>query len=184
MKKSKTLGLFAIAVIACNANANNKLKRYEVKSGIVKYTTSISGKVMGSTVNGSGTSSLFFKEWGAVELNEEKSSQTSSIKFLGKKTTETEYSHSMAKLDNGKSYFVDFENKKIIGGRDATMELTKAFYPNADAGDAGKNMMESMGGKKVSTEKFMGYTCDIWEIARGTQWNYKGVMLKMEKYSL
>lgn len=169
-----------IALTSYTVSAQNKLKRYDVKSGIIKYTTTISGKVLGSTVDGSGTSSLYFKDYGAIELNEEESSQTTSMKFFGKKSTETENSHSMAKLDNGKSYFVDFENKKIIGGRDAGMELTKAFYPNADAGEAGKDMAESIGGKKVGTESFMGHTCEIWEIAGGRQWNYKGVMLKME----
>jgi hypothetical protein len=180
MKKISILTTLLIAFGICNLSAQNKLKRYDVKSGIVEYTTTISGKVMGSTINGSGTSNLYFKDWGAVELNEEKSSQTTSIKFFGKKTTETENTHSMAKLDNGNSFYVDFENEKIIGGRDAAMELTKAFYPNADAGEAGENMAESIGGKKVGTEKFMGHTCDIWEIAGGRQWNYKGVMLKME----
>lgn len=180
MKKTNIITTLLIAFSICNLSAQDKLKRYDVKSGIVEYTTSISGKVMGSTIDGSGTSSLYFKDWGAIELNEEESSQTSTFKIFGKGKTETENSHSMAKLDNGKSYFVDFENKKIIGGRDAAMELTKTFYPNADAGEAGENMAESIGGKKVGTEKFMGYTCDIWEIAGGRQWNYKGVMLKME----
>jgi len=179
----KTLSILICLLVAftnCNGNDQEKLKRYNVKSGIVKYTTTISGKVMGSAINGSGTSSLYFKDWGALELNEEESSQTSTIKFFGKKTTETENSHNMAKLDNGKSYYVDFENRKVIAGSDAAMELTKSFYPNADAGKAGENMAESIGGKKVGTEKFMGYSCDIWEIAGGKQWNYKGVMLKME----
>lgn len=180
MNKTNILIIFLIASTICNLSAQNQLKRYDVKSGIVEYKTTISGKMMGSIISGDGTENLFFKDWGAIELKEIESSQTTTIKNFGKGKTETEKTHSINKLDNGKSYSVDFDNKKIYANRDMAMEITKAFQPDADAGEAGENMAESIGGKKVGTEKFKGYTCDIWEIAGGRQWNYKGVMLKME----
>jgi hypothetical protein len=86
----------------------------------------------------------------------------------------------MVKLDNGESFSVDFNKKKIYASRDMVMDMVIANHPNADAGEVGESMLESMGGKKTGTEKFLGYTCDIWEIMGGKQWIHKGLMLKME----
>ncbi len=191
MKKLIIILSLLIVTISCKGNENkdsldvtdkqeNKLKRYEVKSGIVKYTSTISGKVMGSVITGSGTESLYFKDWGAVELVEEKSSQTTNTKFFGKKNTETTNTHTISKLDNGESYHVDFDKKQIFLRRDMAMDMTKAFHPNADAGDVGKNMLESMGGKIIGNEKFLGYDCEIWDVMGAKQWMYKGVVLKLE----
>ncbi len=190
-KLSILLSLFV--VLSCKGNENNtadslgttnkqenKLKRYEVKSGIIKYTSTSSGKVIGSTIKGSGTESVYFKDWGAIELIEEQSSQTTTTKIFGKTSTQTTSTHTIAKLDNGESYHVDFDKKQIYLRRDMAMDMTKAFHPNADAGDVGKNMLEGMGGKKIGTEKFLGYTCEVWDIMGAKQLMYKGVVLKLE----
>ncbi len=170
--------LFAMA--SCFGNTQNELKRYDVKSGIVEYVTTTSGKVMGSTISGKGTEKLFFKDWGALELKETELSQTTTIKFFGKGKTETENSHAINKLDNGESYFVDFDKKQIYASRDMAMDMTEAFQPDGDAGEVGESMLKKMGGEKVGTEKFLGYNCDVWTLLGGRQWIYKGVMLKME----
>ena len=180
MKKLSILLSLVVILVSCNGNSQNKLKRYNIKSGIVKYTTTISGKVMGSTINGSGTESVYFKDWGAVELKEEQSTQTSTMKFFGKVKTEKTSTHTINKLDNGESYVVEFDKKQIFLGRDMAMDMTKAFHPNADAGDVGKSMLESMGGKKIGTESILGYNCDVWDIKGAKQWMYKGIVLKMD----
>lgn len=172
--------ILALAILTISAFAQTRLKRYDVKSGIVEYETTISGKIMGSTISGSGTEKLFFKDWGAIELKETESSQTTTIKIFGKGKTETENTHTINKLDNGESYIVDFEKKQIYASRDMAMDMTKAFHPDADAGEVGESMLESMGGEKVGTEKFLGYNCDVWNISGGKQWLYKGLMLKLE----
>ncbi|SHF65292.1 hypothetical protein SAMN05444274_10763 [Mariniphaga anaerophila] len=163
-----------------NSNAQKELKRYRVKSGIVEYTTTISGKLMGSTVTGSGTQSLYFKNFGAVELKEEQSEQTTTTKLFGKSNTETEQTHTINKLDNGKSYSVDFDQEQIYASRDMAMDMITAFQPDADAEAAGKAMLESMGGEKTGNGKVLGYDCEIWNLAGVKQWFYKGVMLKAE----
>lgn len=188
MKKIIFLLSFLIVFTACKGNENKtkddnaaqetKLKRYDVKSGIVEYKTTISGSVMGGTVTGSGTQSLYFKNWGAKEIREDQSAQTTKISMMGVNSEEKTSSHTMDKLDNGKSYHVDFEAKEIYLSNDPIMEFIKES--GTDAGDAGKKMLESMGGKLVGNEKFMGYDCEIWEIMGGKQWLYKGVMLKLE----
>lgn len=190
MKKlSIVLSLFII-IVSCKGNENkdkpdkksakqeNQLKRYNLKSGIIAYKTTISGEVMGSVITGSGTENLYFKDWGAVELREEQSTQTTNTNIFGQKNSETTESHVMNKLDNGKSYHADFDKKLIYLRRDPMMEMMK--QTNTDAGDVGKSMLESMGGKKIGEEKFLGYNCEIWDIMGAKQWMYKDVMLKLE----
>lgn len=169
-----------LTLASCNGKAENKLKRYELKSGIVEYVTTISGKVLGSTVSGGGTEMLFFKDWGALELKESVSSQTSVMKIFGREKTETTDTHTINKLDNGDSYSVDFKNKKIYQAEDMAMEMVKNTHPDGDAGDVGRDMLVAMGGKMIGNENFKSYKCEVWEILGGKQWIYKGLMLKME----
>lgn len=178
MKKINILLLLVIVLSSCNGTSQNKLKRYNVKSGIVKYTTTISGKMLGGTITGSGTESLFFKDYGAVELKEAQSTKTTTMKFFGRKKVETAKEHTMNKLDNGKNYLVDFKTKTITENTDPAMEMMK--QTNTDAGEAGKSMLESMGGKKVGNETYKDHNCEVWEFPGGKQWIYKGVMLKLD----
>jgi len=156
----------------------NTLKRYTVKSGIVKYKTTTNGKVFGSSIKGSGTELLYFKNWGAIELLEEESTKTTHSKIFGKEKTETTNTHNMSKLDNGKSYHVDFDNATVYLRRDPAMEFMK--QTDTDAGNAGKQMLESMGGKMTGKESFLGYTCEVWDVMGAKQWIYQGVTLKIE----
>jgi len=183
MKKAALfLSLFIIFTCLANNNSNaqNKLKRYNVESGIIQYKSTTSGKILGSTVTGSGTESVSFKDWGAIELLEEKSSQTTTTKIFRKSSTKTETVHTMNKLDNGKSYSVDFDKKEIYLRRDMAMDMTSQFHPDADAGEVGMGMLESMGGEKIGDEKFLGYDCEIWNVLGAKQWMYKGVVLRLE----
>ena len=141
-------------------NQDKKLKRYNVKSGIVTYKITISGKVLGSTITGSGTENLYFKNWGAIELVEEKSTKTTKMKLFGKRKTETTNTHTMNKLDNGESYHVDFEHKVIHLRRDMAMDLSSMFHPESDAGEVGKNMVEGVGGKIIGTEVYIDHISD------------------------
>lgn len=178
MKNLSIILTLFIAISSCNGNDQNKLKRYEIKSGIVHYKTTISGKIMGSTIAGSGTENLYFKDWGAIELKEEESSQTTTMKFFGKKKVETENTHVINKLDNGESYSVNFETEEIHVRRDPMMDMMK--QSDTDVGKAGQNMLKAMGGEKIGIEDFLGYNCEIWDINGAKQWIYKGVVLKMD----
>ena len=166
--------------LADNTPANEtQLKRYNVKSGIVKYKTTFSGKMMGSTIDGDGTEELYFKNWGALELRKTDSKQVTHINMFGQKKTEVNEEHKIEKLDNGKAYSVDVKNKVIYMRNDPAMELMKNTN-NGDVVAVGEKMLESMGGKKIGKEKILGYNCDIWEIPGGKQWIYKGVPLKLQ----
>lgn len=189
MMKKIVLILFLISFINCKGNKENPLeresyttkeptvKRYDVKSGIVIYKISMKGKIMGSTISGNGTENLYFNNWGAIELVEENSTKTTKIHFFGKEKIKTEKTHTISKLDNGKSYSVDFKNASIYLRKDPMMELMK--NTNTDAGNAGKEMLKAMGGKKIGEETFLGYPCEIWDAVGTKQWIYKGVTLKM-----
>ncbi|HIP47445.1 MAG TPA: hypothetical protein EYG92_00550 [Lutibacter sp.] len=193
MKKLSILVALVIITASCRGNENKaadslavnsdkqetKLKRYEVKSAMVTYKTIVSGKVMGSTISGSGTESLYFKNWGDLELKEAQSSQTTTSKFFGKSSTQTTETHTMNKLDNGKSYHVDFERKIIMLRRDMAMEMNKMFA-DGDVNKTGKQMLEGMGGKIVGQGSVLGYNCDIWDVMGAKQWIYKGLPLKIE----
>jgi len=193
MKYFSTL-IILLLLISCNNNENktsetaslisskqsNQLKRYKVESGIITYETTMNGKVMGSVISGSGTEKLCFKDWGAIELVEEKSTTTTKMKMFGQNSTETENVHTMAKLDNGESYHVDFDKKEIYAGRDMAMDLTTMFHQDQDAGEVGKSMTDGMGGKVIGNESFLGYDCEIYDLMGSKQWIYKGVTLKME----
>ena len=184
------IAIFWIVSISCNGskensdnaitqsdNQNPTLKRYDVKSGSITYKITINGKVMGSTITGSGSEKLYFKNWGATELKEENSTKTTKMNFFGKEKIKTDKTHTINKLDNGKSYLVNFKNASIYLRRDPMMELMK--NTNTDAGNAGKEMLKSVGGKKIGEENFLGYPCEIWDAMGSKQWIYKGVTLKI-----
>lgn len=179
-KAFKTLFILSllIANTNCIGNDQNELKRYDVKSAVVHYRSKVSGIVMGSTISGSGTESLYFKDWGAVELVEEESTQTNEVNVFGTKKIETVDIHTINKMNNGENYHVDFDRKSITLTRIADTDLMQ--QTNTNATEVGKNMLESMGGKKVGDEKILGYACEIWEILGAKQWMHKGVVLKLE----
>jgi len=190
MKKISII-LFLLMIISCKGNENNpkngesgtqetNLKRYQVKSGIINYKTTISGKVIASTITGSGTEVRYFKDWGALERFEQKSTKTTNTVVMGKQINETTSDHQMLKLDHGDSYTIDFKNKTILQQGDVAMEMIKKMHPNKDAGEVGKAILEGMGGKQIGKQDFLGYQCEIWDLMGVKQWIYKGVMLKSE----
>jgi hypothetical protein len=179
MKKLSILLVFIIVTSFTVKEKQTKLKRYEVKSAMVTYNTVISGTVLGSTIEGSGTESLYFKDWGDVELKETQSTTTTKTNIFGIKKTEISTTHTMNKLDNGKSYGVDFDNKKIVLQRDMAMEMNKMFA-DGNVNKTGKEMLEGMGGKIVDQGTVLGYKCDVWEVMGGKQWMYKGLPLKIQ----
>jgi uncharacterized protein YfkK (UPF0435 family) len=185
MKKLSILIALFIAITSCKGSEPNndqeQIKRYKVESGIVEYKTTINGKVMGSTITGSGVQYLYFKNWGAIELQEENSTQTSVMKFFGKEKKETTTSHTMHKIENTKNYIVDFDKELITVANIPGMAL---MGDNKDAEQAGKDIMISMGGEKIGDGNFMGYNCEIWSVMGAKQWVHKGVMLKMEMSTL
>jgi hypothetical protein len=143
-----------------------KSRRYEVKSGMVVYELSGGGGMLGFKTERKGHKTLYFEDYGNVEVQETEESTTT----MG----QTEKHHELVKIKNGMVYSVDFEEKVII-----KQDMT-SMMKDKDAGKMGKDMLTQMGGKKTGNGKVLGYACEIWE-AMGTRiWIYKGVTLKIE----
>lgn len=167
MKNIKILtALLLLAATISGLSA--EMKRYEIKSGIVEYTISGGGNIMGIGSKTEGTSKLIFKEYGNLERHEEQSSTTT----MGR----TDKSHNITMIKDGKFYGVDFEEKIII---EHSPEMFKQMS-DKDMTKMGKEMMEKMGGKKIGKEKVLGHNCEIWEVMGTKTWIYKGIPLKSE----
>ncbi len=164
MNKLK-IGLIVFLIVSVTSLFAD-MKRYEVKSGEIQYEISGSGTMIGVTTEISGSSSLFFKDYGRIELNKERIVQ----EMMGQK----EISEDIVKIDGDIVYSVDLEENVIY----------KQKMPD-DSKDAvlktkGAKSLESLGGKKIGTEKVAGYNCDIWELSGVKMCLYKGVPLKTE----
>lgn len=165
----KNFKLLAVVLITLGVTAlSAQTKRYDVKSGIIEYTITHSGNMMGMKMQGSGTAKTVFKEWGNVELHSE---ETKTV-TMGM----NQHDKQVTKIENGIVYTVDFDQKVIY-------ELGIDAMSNSEDKDllrAGKDVLISMGGKKIGDEKFLGYDSEVWELMKVKVWLHKGVMLKSE----
>jgi hypothetical protein len=154
--------LFILALASIQWIMAQKVKRYDVKSGIIEYKTSTGH---GSVVS-EGTKTVAFTDFGARESIQEDYNE-------GDQTV-----HKFSLFNNGMVYIVDYDAEKIYQKADPMAMMHKEF--GADMGNTGEEMLKAMGGKKIGNEKFLGYDCELWQFPGGKQWIYKGVMLKSE----
>ena len=167
MGKSKYIfGFLLFGMASLFAQTN----RYDVKSAIVEYAIAGSGEVMGNKASLSGSSKLYFKNFGEVELSEEKIVQAAN--------GEEEEEHSITKIVGNKKYNVDF-NEKIIYQQEMVIEEENPLLNLKDS-----DTLISMGAKKVGTESILGYKCDIWQLGEDKIWIYNTVPLKFISKSL
>ena len=145
---------------------NAEQKRYEIKSGIVEYAISGGGNMMGIETKIKGTSKVVFKEWGDVELHDE----TTQSVIMGRE----ERAHQTTKIDSGKIYIVDYEQKSIVQ-YDPSMLMQSEYKELAKST---KEMMHSIGATKTGEETIHDYLCEVWEAKHMKLWLHKGVMLK------
>jgi hypothetical protein len=163
----KIVRITTLMVLICFGTLLNAgSKRYEVKSGVIEYTLNGESNMMGMKSKISGSAKTVFKAWGAVERSE----QTSQTSVMGN----TQSTHTMTKIMDQKVYVVDFNQRVIYEYTPQMLESS----PNQDLAKTGKEMMKSMGAKKIGEENFMGYRCEVWEMMGTKIWLYKGIMLK------
>ena len=167
MKKLKYVGIFLmLGVVSLFAQAN----RYDVKSGMVEYEIMGSGEVMGSATTVSGTGKLYFKDFGNVELTDEKIQQT----VLGDKEEE----RMISKIMGDKIYTVDFTDEVVY-----TQKMV-IDDENANLNVRNKEAFISMGAKNLVSEEILGYKCDVWQLGEDKIWVYNSVPLKIISKSL
>ncbi len=164
----KQMRLWAVlcALVLSTSTLMAETKRYEIQSAIIDYATGSSGNMMGIQTQTEGTSKVVFKEWGDVELREER---TRSV-IMGREA----HSHQTTKIDHDKVYIVDYQ-QKVIHQYDPTT-LMRSQYK--DISKNSKEMIRSMGGAKTGEENLFGYDCEIWESQQIKLWLYKGIILK------
>ena len=167
MRKSKYIFIFLLlSVVNLFAAAN----RYEVKSGMVEYEIIGEGDIAGGSATLTGTSKLYFKDFGNVELTDEKIQQTIM--------KETEEERTVTKIMGDKIYNVDFideityTQKMVLDEEDPTLNVKN------------KEAFISMGAKNLGIEKILGYDCDVWQLGEDKIWVYNSVPLKLITKSL
>ena len=164
MKKLLLLGISLMVISTQTVFA--KTKRYDVESGIVTYTITSSGNIMGFRHESHGKKTLYFKEYGNVEVQE--SEEVSST--MG----HTDREHILFKIEDGIAYSVNFQRKMI------TKQDISEMMQGRDMGKMGREMLKKMGGKKVGSGKVLGFPCEVWEVTGSKIWMYKGVTLRSE----
>ncbi len=167
MRQIKIWSVVFALMFATNA-LNAQTKRYEIKSGIIEYVISGGGNMMGIKTQIEGKSKAFFKEWGEVELHEE----TTKSVIMGRE----EDTHQTTKINNGKVYVVDYEQKTIVQYEYDPSMLGHSEHK--DLAKSGKEMMLAMNGTKTGEERVLDYLCEVWETPKIKLWLHKGVMLK------
>ena len=168
MGKVKYIFIFLLVGFVSNLFALTN--RYEMKSGIVEYE--IVGNA-GSENNGEvirGTSKLYFKDYGNLELTDEKIVQT----IMGEKEEE----RTVSKIVKDKMFTADF-NDEVIYSQKLIFDADNAMLNIKN-----KETFVQMGAKHKGTEEILGYKCDIWELGEDKIWVYNSVPLKQVSQSL
>lgn len=144
--------------------------RYEIKSGMVEYEIlgKADGMEKGDTI--SGTSKLYFKDFGKVELLDEKIVQT----IMGEKEEE----HIISKIVSDNLFTVDF-NDEVIYSQKLILD-EENFMQNIKNYES----FVQMGAKNLGKEDILGYKCDVWQLGEDKIWVHKSVPLKLINQSM
>jgi len=156
----------------------NHYKRYDVKSGKIDYKIIGSGTIMGVETKTVGIKRVLFDGYGAREISEINRIQKT---VMDGKTT-ADKSHKITYMNGAMIYHIDMKRKRIMRMLNPALMLSslKGRTPEQFA----EYMMKKMGGKKIGTDKVLGYRCDLWSIMDAKQCIYKGVVLKIESNTM
>lgn len=167
MKQIKIWGVLFVLILTVST-LHAETKRYEIKSGIIEYAVSGGGNMMEIKTQIEGKSKAIFKEWGNIELYED----TTKSVIMGKEET----TRQTTKIDNGNVYIVDHVQKIIVHYRPEMLLQSE----HKDLTKGSKEILLTMGGRKIGEEAIQGYVCEIWEAQQIKLWLHKGIMLKSE----
>ena len=156
---------------------SDMMKRYDVKSGKIEYSIKESGDIMGMVkIKGVGKKRLVFDNYGMKDLTEENKVKKETTGGQTKITKK----HTIQYMNDGIMYRVDFKKKTIVRMENPAMGMNAMLGGGKNIGQTGEAMMKSMGGKKVGTDKVLGYSCDVWDLMGVKQCIYKGIPLRIE----
>jgi len=164
------LSIAFVAFASCDKEdspeINGSNKRLNIESGIIHYSTTTLGMLPDVTISGPGTAELYFKDWGALKLETSRNELTYTYPTF----INIVNNHETTKIDSETIYSVDYASGIILTQKGAVIEFM--FFNSQVA-------LESMSYKKVGTEEYEGYDCEIWKNDSDNKvWMYKGVELK------
>lgn len=159
--------VFLISLLICTVGFS-QTNRYSVKSGFVEYD--ILGEGLSKDENISGTSSLYFKDFGNIELIDERIVQVIA--------NEPEEERVVYKIIKDRVYTADF-NDEITYSQKLSLDDENPLFNIKN-----RETFTQMGAKFLGNENILGYKCDVWELGDYKIWVYNSVMLKQISKSL
>lgn len=152
--------------------ADSKMyQKFDEERGAIEYNITASTEMMGVKSKTLAKKQVLFSEYGTKMLSDESK--------VVKQNEEITKSRVIVYMNRSILYTVDFNTKKITRMENPAFAMMGLSDKN-NAQQAGMTMLKSMGGKKIGTDKVLGYGCDIWEVMGTKQCIYKGITLKAE----
>lgn len=162
--------LFSLAIITLITNAQvNQANQFVIKSGYVEYE--LTGSV-------TGTKKFWWDNYGDKTRNETES--TSIIQFFG--TTTKEEQHTITITDENTIYTQDIiKGTAYKSSNDEYEEIANEMtedMTDAEIEQLGEDILASLGGERLGTEKVIGKECEVIKVMMAKVWIYKGIPLK------
>jgi hypothetical protein len=171
----KTLNMNKLVLIATFITISTALcaqtmkGQYGFKSGHVEYEL---------TGNTTGTKTLWWDNYGAQSYTETNS--VTVIEMFGIKN-ETKM-HTIMVIDGENFWSADLDKKTGQEGSISSMlgyEAVSEMTPE-EKEQFGEQMIDSLGGERMGTEKIKGCDCEVIYLGGAKSWNCKGVILKLQ----
>ncbi|MDD2635339.1 MAG: hypothetical protein PHW82_07555 [Bacteroidales bacterium] len=169
--KQLIVGILLVTAVSLNAQVTRNM--YGFKSGHVEY------ELTGTTT---GTKSLWWDDYGAKSRTE--TNAVTVVKVFGMKN---ETKTNTVSVINGETYWsVNLDDKT---GQEGSLTYMLGYTEVDDMTKAEKEqfanqMIDSLGGERLGTEKVLGCDCEIISMIGTKAWNCEGVVLKMEAEAL
>ena len=162
-----SLALISLTTFAQNDQAN----KFVLKSGYAEYE--LTGSI-------TGTKKFWWDNYGNKTRTEIKS--TSIIKMFG--TTTKEEQHTITITDENTIYSQDLINGTAYKSsndeyEEMAQEMTEDMT-DAEIEQMGEDILASLGGERLGTEKVLGKDCEVIKVMMAKVWMYKGIPLKSE----
>lgn len=168
MKKS--LLILLCILIAVSAQAQQKQKRFLLKSGHIKYEL---------TGNTTGTKEMWWDDYGNNTC--EIVNSVTVTKIFGMKNESKSNNKTIIIKDKFWSinYVEESASKGTLPYYEESHEMVEDMT-DEELRQWGEDMLESLGGERLPNESFMGYNCEVFTVLGVKSWIYKGVVLKSE----
>ncbi len=165
--------IIALSIILCFAfqvNAQNQAKRFAIKSGTIVLELS------GSTT---GTKTIYFDNYGDKYHEHEES--VTEVKMFG--MTDRTKADKITIMNGDQFWTIDNIEDKNMEGKLPYYKSSHEMFANMSEAEQEKmadDMLKSLGGEKLGTEKILGYNCEKISVLGAKSWIYNGIVLKSE----